>query len=58
MTTEEARKLFEAAIVQAETPEQADTRRLLMLYFCDPDFRAGFTQFILARVHELEQVGS
>ena len=44
MTTNEAKAIFDQAIENAETPEQADDRRLLKAYFTDPDFRAAMEQ--------------
>ena len=35
----EGRRIFEQAIAKSATPDEADDRRLLCEYFCNPDFK-------------------
>ena len=38
---EEGRRIFEQAIAKSATPAEADDRRLLCEYFCNPEFKRG-----------------
>ena len=37
----EGRRIFEQAIAKSATPAEADDRRLLCEYFCNPEFKRG-----------------
>lgn len=48
MTDAEARKVFDAMIAEAETPEQRTTREFLREYFLNPKFREWANQTVYA----------
>lgn len=37
----EGRRIFEQAVAKSATPAEADDRRLLCGYFCNPEFKRG-----------------
>lgn len=49
-TAADARAIFETAIANATTSEQADNARLLCEYFCNPAFRKAM-QNEVARIN-------
>lgn len=49
---EEGRRIFEHAIEKSATPAEADDRRLLCEYFCNPEFKRD----LHARVAQLNGV--
>lgn len=49
-TASDARAIFETAIANATSAEQADNARLLCEYFCDPAFRKAM-QNEVARIN-------
>lgn len=42
----EGRRIFESAIAQSATPAEADDRRLLCEYFCNPEFKRGMHEHV------------
>ena len=44
----EGRRIFEQAIAKSVTPAEADDRRLLCEYFCNPEFKRGMHAHVAA----------